>query len=87
MPIFPTREQTQDVMTRSAAFLLMLILILLWVGCAERAAPPATDFVPLTTRLPAHGASPAWDADEDMPVVMVRINGEGPYRFMIDTGA
>jgi hypothetical protein len=84
MSILSTCQQPQNMVTKLAAFLLLMLVL---VGCANRTDPPPTGFTPHTTRLPAQGTSPAWDADENMPVVMVRINGEGPYRFLIDTGA
>ena len=39
------------------------------------------------TTIDADSTSIPWDADEDMPVVPVMINGKGPFRFLIDTGA
>jgi len=56
-------------------------------GCFERAEQIPPGFTPSSTKIIRGGTSLPWDEAENMPVVPVMINGAGPFRFLVDTGA
>jgi TPR repeat protein/predicted aspartyl protease len=84
--ISPNRLTSKRGLLRCFAGSILLITLALF-GCNERAEVIPTSFEPQLTTIDADSTSIPWDADEDMPVVPVMINGKGPFRFLIDTGA
>jgi uncharacterized protein len=84
--ISPNRLTSKRGHLRRFAGSILLITLALF-GCNERAEVIPTSFEPQLTTIDADSISIPWDADEDMPVVPVMINGKGPFRFLIDTGA
>jgi predicted aspartyl protease len=62
----------------ACAFALMLLLLCLQ-GCAS--------FAPKKTLLPGGHVEFPVDTDLISPLVQVKVNGEGPYTFVLDTGA
>ena len=65
----------------------VLLALLMSAGDERPAADLPSGFIPQSTHLPDGGVTLPWDADEDMPVVPIMIDGAGPFRFLVDTGA
>ena len=59
---------------------LLTVVLLLLAGCSVRPAGRATE-----TLLPPDGVEVPLKLDNDRPLVEVLVNGQGPYRFLIDT--
>ncbi len=66
---------------------VLLIFSLLLNTSRAWAESRLEDFVPTQIHIPAAGITIPFDDAEDVPVVPLLINGEGPFRFLIDTGA
>jgi hypothetical protein len=59
------------------------------MGIARASMPPPEQMLAPTSvvTLPKEGATVPMNSDGGRPIIEVRINGSGPYRFMLDTGA
>lgn len=77
--------------TRSLNTGLCIVLVLLFIGQQTRAADRSVDQTPKQAEpkisVPADGASVSMLEIGGRPVVEVRVNGQGPFRFILDTGA
>lgn len=70
---------------RIPMLLLFLGLLLPGIAPADVSVRPESPVVP--PDVPRGGISIPFELDGDMPVVEVMVHGEGPYRFILDTGA
>jgi hypothetical protein len=64
-----------------AALVACLFALLLHAGGCAPAAPP------MVARLPPGGVDVPFELWSDVPTVRVMVNGRGPFRFVLDTGA
>jgi hypothetical protein len=73
-------------MPKQLATSIVLAIGLLAVGQAQvRVAPQVP--VPASIQVPRDGVTVPMQDMEGRPVIDVKINGKGPYRFVLDTGA
>jgi predicted aspartyl protease len=66
--------------------IVLLAIGLLAVGQAQMRVGPQVP-VPASIQVPGDGITVPMQDMEGRPVIDVKINGKGPYRFVLDTGA
>ena len=67
---------------RSMRVWLAMVLVALLTGCMDLA-----DLRPASVQLPPGGLKVPFDLDVHKPFVEVYVDGRGPFRFLLDTGA
>src|SRR5215471_6745999 len=69
--------------------LVLAVLVACTLRAALQAQMPVGSQVPVPTgiEVPRNGVTVPMQDTEGRPVVELKINGKGPYRFILDTGA
>jgi hypothetical protein len=79
-------ERGHFLMPKKLAMLISLVTSTLAIGQAQiRVGPQIPE--PASIQVPAEGVTVPMQDLEGRPVIDLKVNGKGPYRFILDTGA